>query len=78
MKLNSYDEWSHLREVIVGSAVNYTLRERELSFEYFFLDIHKSRREWYYPRVSSVTAADNESGRKQLDASKNLAFGDLS
>ncbi|WP_026617292.1 glycine amidinotransferase [Ensifer aridi] len=66
MKLNSYDEWSHLREVIVGSAVNYTSHERELSFEYFFLDNLKSRREWYYPRVSPVTATDSGSRRKQL------------
>ncbi|MER8977202.1 hypothetical protein [Mesorhizobium sp. M0800] len=66
MKLNSYDEWSQLREVIVGSAANYTSHERELSFDYFFLDNLKVRSEWYYPRISSATAPDNESGRKQL------------
>ncbi|RWP56061.1 hypothetical protein [Mesorhizobium sp.] len=66
MKLNSYDEWSLLREVIVGSAANYTSHERELSFDYFFLDNLKIHSEWYYPRISSATAPDNESGRKQL------------
>ena len=29
--LNSYDEWSPLREVIVGSPINYTLHDLELS-----------------------------------------------
>ncbi|MEV4557898.1 glycine amidinotransferase [Kitasatospora sp. NPDC049285] len=51
MKLNSYDEWSPLREVVVGSAVNYTSHERELSFDLFFHD-NLVRSEWYYPRLS--------------------------
>jgi glycine amidinotransferase len=33
MQLNTYEDWSPLREVIVGSARNYTSHERELSFE---------------------------------------------
>lgn len=53
MALNSYDEWSRLREVIVGSAVNYTSHERELSFDLFFHD-NITRSEWYYPRLSST------------------------
>ena len=53
MSLNSFDEWSPLKEVIVGSGANYTSHERELSFELFFHDnIHGS--EWYYPRVSAT------------------------
>jgi glycine amidinotransferase len=52
MALNSYDEWSTLREVIVGSAVNYTSHERELSFDLFFHD-NITRSEWYYPRLSA-------------------------
>ena len=51
MRLNSFDEWSPLREAIVGSAVNYTSHERELSFDLFFHD-NISRSEWYYPRLS--------------------------
>lgn len=51
-KLNSYDEWSPLREAIVGSARNYTSHERELSFELFFHD-NINRSEWYYPRLSA-------------------------
>jgi glycine amidinotransferase len=52
MKLNSYDEWSALKEVILGSATNYISHERELSFDLFFHD-HVNRSEWAYPRLSS-------------------------
>ncbi|WP_229399203.1 glycine amidinotransferase [Micromonospora okii] len=55
MELNSYDEWSPLKEVIVGSAENYTSHERELSFDLFFHD-NIVRTEWYYPRLSSGSA----------------------
>ncbi|MCX5400293.1 glycine amidinotransferase [Streptomyces sp. NBC_00102] len=57
MQLNSYDEWSPLREVVVGSAKNYVSHERELSFDLFFHDNlaqdNSSRSEWYYPRLSA-------------------------
>jgi glycine amidinotransferase len=36
MKVNSYDEWSALKEVILGSATNYIFHERELSFDLFY------------------------------------------
>ncbi|MFF9179059.1 glycine amidinotransferase [Streptomyces sp. NPDC014793] len=49
--LNSFDEWSPLREVIVGSALNYSSHERELSFDLFFHE-NITRSEWYYPRLS--------------------------
>lgn len=56
LRLNSYDEWSPLREAVVGSARNYTSHERELSFELFFHDnINPS--EWYYPRLSAAKGA---------------------
>lgn len=57
MRLNSYDEWSTLKEVIVGSAENYTSHERELSFDLFFHD-NIVRTEWYYPRLSSGAGRD--------------------
>jgi glycine amidinotransferase len=59
MRLNSFDEWSPLREAIVGSAVNYTSHERELSFDLFFHD-NITRSEWYYPRLT--TPDSKESG----------------
>ncbi|WP_311137605.1 hypothetical protein [Streptomyces sp. I6] len=56
MTLNSFDEWSTLKEVVVGSAANYTSHERELSFDLFFHDNiagdNSSRSEWYYPRLT--------------------------
>lgn len=63
MKLNSFDEWSPLREVIVGSATNYTSHERELSFDLFFHD-NIARTEWYYPRLGA--SASNKQNRKQV------------
>ncbi|MHA4779035.1 glycine amidinotransferase [Streptomyces sp. MSC1_001] len=69
MQLNSFDEWSPLREAIVGSATNYTSHERELSFDLFFHDNlandNASRSEWYYPRLSP-------SGQGQSPASSRL------
>ncbi|WBB53717.1 glycine amidinotransferase [Verrucosispora sp. WMMD573] len=61
MHLNSYDEWSPLREVVVGSALNYTSHERELSFDLFFHD-NLIRSEWYYPRLA-VSPSDGSSER---------------
>ncbi|MBC2878290.1 MULTISPECIES: glycine amidinotransferase [Streptomyces] len=49
MSLNSYDSWSPLREVVVGSAENYSSHERELSFDLFFHDEMPYSR-MYYPR----------------------------
>lgn len=54
MKLSSFDEWSPLREVILGSAANYTSHVRDLSFDLFFQD-NVSRVHSYYPRVTHTT-----------------------
>ncbi|WP_267244922.1 glycine amidinotransferase [Streptomyces sp. PR69] len=68
MELNSYDEWSQLREVIVGSAENYVSHERELSFDLFFHDNiandNPTKSEWYYPRLSSRTGDTGRDGRR--------------
>ncbi|MFJ9566861.1 glycine amidinotransferase [Streptomyces fuscichromogenes] len=65
MQLNSFDEWSPLREVVVGSAENYETHERELSFDLFFHDNiardNAFRSEWYYPRLSA-RGADGKGG----------------
>jgi glycine amidinotransferase len=66
LKLNSYDEWSPLREVIVGSARNYTSHERELSFDLFFHDNLIARSEWYYPRVTPPSTT--KGSRKQVQS----------
>ena len=36
MVINSYNEWSPLKEVIVGSAFNYDIPMLDLSFKLFF------------------------------------------
>ncbi len=71
MLLNSFDEWSQLREVVVGSAENYVSHERELSFDLFFHDNlaqdNPGRSEWYYPRVS---APGRRSDRRRLPVAR--------
>lgn len=37
-KINSYNEWSPLKEIIVGSSINYDSHELDLSFKIFFND----------------------------------------
>ncbi|GAA4225087.1 glycine amidinotransferase [Actinomadura meridiana] len=70
MRLNSFDEWSALSEVIVGSAANYVSHERELSFELFFhenlANDNGHRSEWYYPRLSVGTAGARTPGRTSI------------
>ncbi|MGK5532091.1 glycine amidinotransferase [Streptomyces sp. URMC 129] len=61
MRLHSYDEWSPLREIILGSASGYREQARDLSFDLFFYDnlVHDNPKthRGYYPRL----AADGES-----------------
>lgn len=52
MRLNSYDEWTPLREVVVGSAENYTHHVRDLTFELFFCDAMNEAQPSYYPRLA--------------------------
>lgn len=47
MKVNSYNEWSPLKEAIVGSPINYNLQDLELSFKLFFHDY--AFLAFYYP-----------------------------
>jgi glycine amidinotransferase len=51
MKLNSYDEWSPLKEVVVGSPVSYEAQDLELSFKLFFHDV--AYKEFWYPSYKS-------------------------
>ena len=56
MKLNSHNEWAPLKEVIVGSAANYTSHDREVSFDLFFHE-NLFRSDWAYPRLKKSTAS---------------------
>jgi len=60
MKLNSHNDWSPLREVIVGSAQNYTSHDREVSFDLFFHE-NLFRSDWAYPRLRVNTAPNARS-----------------
>lgn len=53
MIVNSFDEWSPLKEVIVGSPISYEAHELELSFKLFFHDVAYS--EFYYPSYDSAS-----------------------
>ncbi|MCW5849353.1 MAG: glycine amidinotransferase [Anaerolineae bacterium] len=55
--VNSYDEWSPLTEVLVGSPINYTEHELELSFKLFFHDVAYSA--FYYPTYGSNGSSPN-------------------
>jgi glycine amidinotransferase len=52
--LNSHDEWSDLKEVVVGSAENYLSHNRDLSFETFFHE-NLYRSDWAYPRLKPAS-----------------------
>ncbi|KPC64367.1 hypothetical protein [Streptomyces chattanoogensis] len=60
MKLNSHNEWSPLKEIVVGSAENYVSHDRELSFDIFFHEnlFHSA---WAYPRLTQATGSSLES-----------------
>ena len=59
-RLNSYDDWSNLTEIIVGSAENYTSHDRELSFDVFYHE-NLFRSDWAYPRLSAASDVSDRS-----------------
>ncbi|WP_267244916.1 glycine amidinotransferase [Streptomyces sp. PR69] len=67
MRLNSFDDFTPLKEIIVGSADNYAERVRDLTFEMFISDNLTGAR-GYYPTISV-------SGEARLDESpERIAF----
>jgi glycine amidinotransferase len=54
LSLNSYDEWSSLKEIIVGSPVNFHLPDLELSFKLFFQE--QVDFSIYYPSYGKKTS----------------------
>lgn len=65
MQLNSHNDWSPLREIIVGSAENYTSHDRELSFDVFYHE-NLFRSDWAYPRLNRSTNRDPENRRWRI------------
>lgn len=76
MQLNSFDEWSPLREVVVGSAKNYITHERELSFYLFYheniINDNNVRSEWRYPRVAALDG--NRGGQTTAHSAIKLRY----
>lgn len=62
--LNSYDEWSPLKEVVVGSGMNHGDHELELSFKLFFHD--EACAAFYYPTYQAPEQQANGTGSRRL------------
>lgn len=61
MRLNSYDDFTPLREIIVGSAENYLSHERDVTFELFHHEsITGFRSDWAYPRLAAADVGTAE------------------
>ncbi|MFJ5119986.1 glycine amidinotransferase [Kitasatospora sp. NPDC088548] len=61
-RLNSHDDFTPLKEVIVGSAANYVGHDRDISFELFHHENLKGfRSDWAYPRLTRAAAGHRES-----------------
>lgn len=60
MRLNSYDDFTLLKEVVLGSADGYLDRVRDMSFDMFISD-NLSGARGYYPSLS--TWRDSEERR---------------
>lgn len=61
-RLNSHDDFTPLKEVIVGSAANYVGHDRDVSFELFHHENLKGfRSDWAYPRLTQAAAGHRES-----------------
>lgn len=58
-RVSTFDDFSPLKEIIVGSAKNYTSHEREISFDTFFHE-NLFRSDWAYPRLKNSSTQDKE------------------
>lgn len=67
--LNSHNEWSPLKEVIVGSADNYVTPEIELSFQLFYTEDSTKNNFYVHPQI---TASDENDSQKKEVLKRNL------
>lgn len=63
MIANSFDEWSPLKEVIVGSPINFNLSDVELSFKLFFHD--NLSLAFYYPNYDNKSSNEDKKSDTQ-------------
>jgi len=66
MKLNSYDDFTPLREVVLGSADGYLNRLPDLSFDMFISDNLTGAR-GYYPSISDWRPGEDRARRNEPD-----------
>jgi len=61
-RLNSHDDFTPLKEVVVGSAAHYLSHERDVSFELFHHEnLSGFRSDWAYPRLTRASVGPRES-----------------
>ncbi|RKT19820.1 glycine amidinotransferase [Streptomyces sp. 1114.5] len=64
MQLHTYDDFTPLREIIVGSAENYLSHDRDVTFELFHHEnLTGFRSDWAYPRLAVADDPAVESWR---------------
>ncbi|MCX4632900.1 hypothetical protein [Streptomyces sp. NBC_01443] len=56
LPVNSFDEWSTLREVVVGRADHYNAHHVDTSFKLFYYDCQSSRTGSRKDRVAPAEA----------------------
>ncbi|MEV6409394.1 glycine amidinotransferase [Streptomyces bobili] len=71
--LNSYDDFTPLSEIIVGSAENYAGHDRDLTFELFFHEaIGGYRSDWAYPRLAARAGEQAETWKISKQYTEDL------
>lgn len=66
MRLNSYDDFTPLKEIVVGSAGGYVDRIMDLSFDMFISD-NVSGTRGYFPSLSTWRASEARARRNEPD-----------
>ena len=78
MRLHSHDDFTPLREIIVGSAENYLSHDRDVTFELFH---HESltgfRSDWAYPRLSAANGDRTSSAGASSSATPRNSHEDV-
>ncbi|MEU1885868.1 glycine amidinotransferase [Micromonospora sp. WMMD987] len=78
MRLNSYDDFSPLKEVVLGSATNYLERIDDLSFDMFVSD-NLTGAKGYYPSITDWYDGASRASRNEPHrlATKKRFLGEL-
>lgn len=71
MTVHSYDEWSRLKEVIVGSPMNFQCHNLELSFKLFLHD-NAFFTFWYPSYLASRDSPDQDTPSSKADSPRSV------